>query len=336
MAAAATDKSRFAALLLEGLEHYRKGLMLQAVHCWEEAYRLEPSNLRAREFLRSALERINAQLQASKPPPAAGAAAEPSAPPKRASSKPGARASPPAGSTAPSLVPSGGPAAGHPWLPPRGDAPKGPRPYPLASARPVAPWDDGPSVAVPVDARYDDQLPGSGVWKIHEDQPSARRTDRSATAPPAAKAAPAQRPASEAGEPQDDVSVWRSGARELFGLNDFTGALELFQKIQRRQPEDAEAAKMIPVCESNLIQMYESKMGDTERRPRVAIQPDEVIWLSLDPRAGFVLAQIDGAVTFEDLYAICGLSRLDTARILHQLLEEGVVASDPPEHVARR
>jgi hypothetical protein len=61
------------------------------------------------------------------------------------------------------------------------------------------------------------------------------------------------------------------------------------------------------------------------RRPRVAIKPDEIIWLNLDPRAGFVLAQIDGEVSFEDLYAICGLSRLDTARILAQLLEEGVV-----------
>jgi predicted HTH transcriptional regulator len=65
-----------------------------------------------------------------------------------------------------------------------------------------------------------------------------------------------------------------------------------------------------------------------DRVPRVVLPPDEIIWLNLDPRAGFVLAQIDGSVTFEDLYAICGLQRLDTARILSQLLEEGVVAVD--------
>src|SRR5258708_19682730 len=62
-----------------------------------------------------------------------------------------------------------------------------------------------------------------------------------------------------------------------------------------------------------------------ESKPRMAIPPDEVIWLNLDPRAGFVLAQIDGEVSFDDLYAICGLKRLDTARILCELLEEGVV-----------
>src|SRR6266478_1358026 len=54
--------NRFSALLLEGLDHYRSGRMLEAVRAWEEAYLLEPTNLRAREFLRSALERIHAVM----------------------------------------------------------------------------------------------------------------------------------------------------------------------------------------------------------------------------------------------------------------------------------
>src|SRR5437763_7738427 len=57
---------RFSALLLEGLDHYRKGRMLDAVKAWEEAYLLEPTNLRAREFLRSALERIHAVMSPAK------------------------------------------------------------------------------------------------------------------------------------------------------------------------------------------------------------------------------------------------------------------------------
>src|SRR3954465_15792600 len=62
---------RFSTLLLEGLDHYRKGRMLDAVRAWEEAYLLEPTNLRAREFLRSALERIHAHM---------GPGAQPAAP----------------------------------------------------------------------------------------------------------------------------------------------------------------------------------------------------------------------------------------------------------------
>src|SRR5690349_23982745 len=64
---AAQGGNRFSALLLEGLDHYRKGRMLDAVRAWEEAYLLEPTNLRAREFLRSALERIHAHMGPARP-----------------------------------------------------------------------------------------------------------------------------------------------------------------------------------------------------------------------------------------------------------------------------
>ena len=59
---------RFSALLLEGLDHYRKGKMLDAVRAWEEAYLLEPTNLRAREFqcLRRKLHRHRADSRAAK------------------------------------------------------------------------------------------------------------------------------------------------------------------------------------------------------------------------------------------------------------------------------
>jgi len=52
-----------------------------------------------------------------------------------------------------------------------------------------------------------------------------------------------------------------------------------------------------------------------------------VMWLNLDHRAGFLLAQIDGAVDFEALFALSGLPRLDTARILANLIADGVITS---------
>jgi hypothetical protein len=77
--------------------------------------------------------------------------------------------------------------------------------------------------------------------------------------------------------------------------------------------------------EQTLQTLFESKLGAMERRPRVVLKDDEIIWLNLDHRAGFVLAQIDGTVSFEDLFAVSGMSRLDTARILAQLIDEGVI-----------
>ena len=302
---------RFSALLLEGLDHYRKGRMLEAVRAWEEAYLLEPTNLRAREFLRSALERIHAHMGPGRPAPAAGGGQPP----------PQAQPPHPWLPSTPAVAPPDLPPPSTPWTtksltpPPEQKtalyqtAPSFPQ-APEAST-PRGPWDDGPSVAIPQAEDPGDEA--SGAWNIHRE------------ALPIEAVADAE------------TDVWMSGARELVGLNDFSGALELLGKILAQKPGDKEAQQMHDLCEHNLTLMYESKIGSMDGRPRMAIPPDEVIWLNLDPRAGFVLAQIDGEVSFEDLYAICGLKRLDTARILCQLLEEGVMQVDGQDRaVAKR
>src|SRR5438105_13181415 len=71
---------RFSSLLLEGLDEYRRGNRQAAVRPWEEAYTLEPTNPRAREFLHSALERIYAQMGVDRSVPAAGARPAPMPP----------------------------------------------------------------------------------------------------------------------------------------------------------------------------------------------------------------------------------------------------------------
>src|SRR3954464_9877087 len=106
--------NRFSALLLEGLDHYRKGRMLDAVRAWEEAYLLEPSNLRAREFLRSALERIHSHMAPGENPPPL-------------------------------------PADAHPWLgdvptTPKTPPPRPPPPPPASYPPSPTPWDEGPSL----------------------------------------------------------------------------------------------------------------------------------------------------------------------------------------------
>ncbi len=305
---------RFSALLLEGLDHYRKGRMLEAVRAWEEAYLLEPTNLRAREFLRSALERIHAVMAPGKggapPPPHPWLPAQPpqAAPPlppaPAAAPKPQKAAPRPPPPPPASLEPakkSGAKAAARQAGKPAAKPPPPP---------PPSPWDDGPSLAIP--QREEPSEIGDGAGEMHNDAPAGETIS------------------------DDETDVWMRGARELVALNDFSGALELLSKVLDRKPNDKEALQQYEVCEHNLTLMFESKIGGMDARPRMAIPPDEVIWLNLDPRAGFVLAQIDGEVSFEDLYAICGLKRLDTARILCELLEQGVIQVQGKEKVVAK
>jgi tetratricopeptide (TPR) repeat protein len=125
--------------------------------------------------------------------------------------------------------------------------------------------------------------------------------------------------------PKNDVEVWMQGARELFALGDFSGSLEMIEKILRVDQNHAEARAYLKQNEATLIAMYESKLGSLASVPRLAISPEEVMWLNLDHRAGFLLAQVDGNVNFDELFALSGLPRLDTARILSTLLADGVI-----------
>jgi hypothetical protein len=118
-----------------------------------------------------------------------------------------------------------------------------------------------------------------------------------------------------------------SAAKDLLALDDFSGSLEMIEKILRVDPQHPEARAYLGQNEATLVDMYESKLGPLGRVPRLAIKPEEVMWLNLDHRAGFLLSQIDGTVDFESLFALSGLPRLDTARILATLLADGVIGA---------
>ena len=134
-----------------------------------------------------------------------------------------------------------------------------------------------------------------------------------------------EQPAAAKPPPRGEVAGWMEGARELFALGDFSGSLEMIERILRVDPTHAEARAYLRQNEATLVAMYESKLGSLGGVPRLAIHPEEIMWLNLDHRAGFLLAQIDGTVSYEDLFSLSGLPRLDTARILASLIAEGVI-----------
>lgn len=123
-----------------------------------------------------------------------------------------------------------------------------------------------------------------------------------------------------------EVDTLLKGAKELLELDDHSGAMELILKAEALGTGNAEVQHLKTRSEHTLLAMYESKLGSLTTMPRVKLKEDDVIWLNLDHRAGFVLAQIDGTVTYEDVFELSGMSRIDTARILAQLIEQGVIS----------
>ncbi|ATB47357.1 hypothetical protein [Corallococcus macrosporus] len=127
---------------------------------------------------------------------------------------------------------------------------------------------------------------------------------------------------------ESELDLLLRGAEDLLELDDHSGAVDLLFKAKELAPTDARVEALRVRSERMLMARLESKLGDLGRVPAVRLQPDDIIWLNLDHRAGFVLAQIDGSVSYEDLFSLSGMTRLDTARILAQLIDEGVISAD--------
>jgi len=131
-------------------------------------------------------------------------------------------------------------------------------------------------------------------------------------------------PDSTSGE-DEEIAVLMRAVEELHQLGDFSGSLQLVEKVLQKQPNHPVAQDYLASNRKTLTHLYESKLGSVGSRPRVVLRPDEILWLNIDHRAGFLLSQIDGTLTVEDLYALSGMSRMETAKILAELLEDGVI-----------
>ena len=127
------------------------------------------------------------------------------------------------------------------------------------------------------------------------------------------------------GEPTDDLTALMTGARELFELGDFSGSLELVEKALRSSPDHEDARAYLKRNESTLLHMYQSKIGHMGTIPRQLVPPDEIIWLNMHHRAGFILSQVDGTLAYEDLLDISGMDRFDTMRILADLVQNRII-----------
>jgi hypothetical protein len=61
----------------------------------------------------------------------------------------------------------------------------------------------------------------------------------------------------------------------------------------------------------------------------MSIPSEQIRWLSLDHRSGFLLSLIDGTSSVEELLDISGMPRLDALRIMYGLFQERVITLSP-------
>ena len=288
-------------LIETGIRAYLAGREEEALVAFQEVLRADPQNAKARWYVDRIVEATHL-TDAVRKPPAGKAPVAPRLDLEFRPEEPAPLAPPVHGRPLPELADGG-------------EERRGREPS-LGSVTSLAddeyapsPWDDGPAAAPPIEL---DPSGGLDLGAI------AEKSDLRPLVPEGG---------SRSLPPRSDVEVWLSAAKELFALGDFSGSLELIEKILQVDPEHGEARDYLRQNEATLISMYESKLGPLSCVPRLAVKPEEILWLNLDHRAGFLLAQIDGTVDYDSLFALSGLPRLDTARILANLIADGVITS---------
>jgi hypothetical protein len=121
-----------------------------------------------------------------------------------------------------------------------------------------------------------------------------------------------------AGTPSQDM-------RDRYAVGDFTGALAAAEHLIGERPADAEAQRVAEDCRKVLTDMYLARLGSLNHIIILAIPREEVRWLSLDHRSGFLLSLVDGRLTVEEVLDVCGMPQLEALRILLALADQKVI-----------
>ncbi len=141
------------------------------------------------------------------------------------------------------------------------------------------------------------------------------------TKSPRAHEAPAPHASPRAHEAPDT----KTALRDRFDVGDFSGALIVAEAILAADPSDTEAARYAEKCRTTLQAMYLARLGGLARVPMVTVPRDQIRWLSLDHRAGFLLSLVDGRTSLEDILDMSGMPALDAMRIVFELAQQNVI-----------
>ncbi len=114
-----------------------------------------------------------------------------------------------------------------------------------------------------------------------------------------------------------DVDILVREAREREQAGDFEVALKSCEDALRRDPEHKEALELAETLREELNKVYLKELEPLERTPFLRATDSSILELSLDPVGGFLISQIDGEISVEELLTILGT--FDQFRVLSSL-----------------
>lgn len=115
-------------------------------------------------------------------------------------------------------------------------------------------------------------------------------------------------------------------ARELYEDGRFAEARELILGVISEGGAPW-ASEMLDSVEGELERAHIDALGSLTKTPVLDVKMSMLPQLNLDHRSGFLLSQIDGFMTFEDILDLSAMSRLETLEVLVELANKGVIVA---------
>ncbi len=127
-------------------------------------------------------------------------------------------------------------------------------------------------------------------------------------------------------EEQEALDALVARMKAAFSAGSFDTARRCALEALRLQPGHRGATHYLDTCDRILEQAVMSRIGDLDRVPVVIMTDENIQWLALDHRAGFILSLMDGDTTLEELLDIAGMPHNDVLRVVGMLLDKGVIS----------
>ena len=246
---------------------------------------------------------------------------------------------PPPAPIKPIIIVTPPPPSPPPILPaPAAAPPPTPPPPPIQARSNPPPVPDGPAVVVQRVRQITEPpppvQPREPIVQHDFDHPTPRRVPvvppearvptppaRPIPTPPPLPARNTQRPA--AASPHELM-------RGSMQRGDWLSARALADKILAYDPTDLDAHACIEACTHHMRDSIEVRLGDRSRILRVAVPDQWLAEMALDPRAAYLLSRIDGVSTIDAILDVSGMAESEGAKLLVDLLEEGVLEAHKP------
>lgn len=112
----------------------------------------------------------------------------------------------------------------------------------------------------------------------------------------------------------------------LYRTREYAAALAAAEEILAGTPGQPSATRIAEACRHRLADLYQSHLGTGIDVPRLAVPIASLGSCGLDRWAAYLLSRLDGIVSIDELVQLSGFSRLDTLRLLYELVQRGIVA----------